>query len=123
MVKYGGMKQTVFDKPFQNLLEQSDEEAQELLDWLIEFNEKEYKRLHEIFRKPLDNSSNGPELWDRYFLTGRHHLIEMRMLKEQAVVCREKWKTIPKNKKKGQNNNAEENNEDSDNEVVTREQV
>lgn len=72
-----------------------DVEAETLYSWLLEFRTNEYDAMYKVFRKPLDNSLNGPELWDRYFNLGKHYLIEMRMLREKAKLARTKWKECP----------------------------
>lgn len=123
LTKYGRMPIEIFEQPFENLDSMNQEQ---LFDKLLDFHNNEYTELYRIFRLPLDNSPNGPELWDRYFAAKKYDFIEMQMLAAQAKICRTKWKSIfgiknknlNKNKKKV-TNGQEEKAEHDDNTKIT----
>ncbi len=109
LVKYGRVNPQRFDRVFVNADTITDQQAEILWNWLVAFRGSEYAELYRIYRLPLDNSNDGPELWDRYFKLGKTNLREMKMMRKQGKICRDKWREAPlfKLSKKEKSNEAE----------------
>lgn len=96
LTKYSRFKQEEFEAPFVNLDKLDHDKLQEIYQFLLNFHNDYYLELERIFNLPLVNSPNGPELWDRYFKAGKHHLVEMKMLRKQANRSKVAWSRRPK---------------------------
>lgn len=120
IIRYTRIKKEHFEKPFINMATWTDVEIAEAYQFLLDFRINEYAELYRIFRLPLDakdaDDPKGYELWDRYFKNSRTNLIEMKLLRAQAKICREKWQLFPKFKKgiKNEKEERKENNKSTD---------
>jgi hypothetical protein len=113
LTRYGKMPQELLERPLQGFDKLNELAQQDIIQTVIHFRQNEYKELERIFNLPIANSPNGKELWDAYFLKGKTHLIEMRLLKKQATLCRQVWSSYFKKKKvkdEEANDNANEEN-------------
>jgi hypothetical protein len=99
LVKYGKLKEDLFLRLFDSLGNFNTVQLSALWDDLSQFRANEYAELYRIFRLPLDNSPNGPELWDRLLQYGQraNQFPEVRMFRKQAKVCRQAFVDILKN--------------------------
>jgi hypothetical protein len=98
LVKYGKLKEDLFLRLFDSLGNFSTVQLSLLWDDLSQFRANEFAELHRIFRLPLDNSPNGPELWDRLLQYGQraNQFPEVKLFRAQAKVCRQVWFDILK---------------------------
>jgi hypothetical protein len=98
LLKYAGVPELRYNYMIKNLLRLREEQLIRLYAFFLRIYNVEYKELHRIFRLPLDNSPNGPELWDRYFAK-KLDFIEIRMFRAQAKIVKEALAEYPRFKK------------------------
>lgn len=96
LTTYGKLRPELYSRLFNDIETFDEVVVDKLYGELLNFRNFEYAELYRIFRLPLDNSSNGPEYWDR-ILRYDHPDIkfpEVRLLNKQARVCREAWRSL-----------------------------
>lgn len=106
LVKYAKVPE--YDEYLQIVEELNEpEQVSTVYDFIDCLYRDQYKELKRIFGLPINNSPNGPELWDRYFANERYELIEVRMFRKQSKLIRQIWNRRPFKKVK-ENGQAED---------------